>query len=137
MKYIKNDPHYRECPSASCDYGYIHTTREDGNIFRCEKCSCRYCIICEVTMYESETCDEYQSRIKGVSENEKASEDYLKKKAKQCPECTVQIKKAGGCDHMTCKSVFGSGVENSSIDNHRRTVPAPILLEMLRSVQRS
>ncbi|EMF09551.1 uncharacterized protein SEPMUDRAFT_92347 [Sphaerulina musiva SO2202] len=106
LEFMKQDPLFRVCPSATCSYGYIHTTAADGNIFRCQLCQCRYCILCEVVMHEGETCGDYQLRVRkqpgAHKKHETASRKYLKAHSKKCPKCTIHIQKNHGCDHMTC-----------------------------------
>ncbi|KAI6798054.1 hypothetical protein KC332_g14996 [Hortaea werneckii] len=95
---------FRSCPSATCNWGCIFSTKADGNIFTCQLCSIRYCVVCEVIMHEDETCEAYQKRreTQDTAEEERRSETYLKKISKPCPKCGVNIDKISGCDHVTC-----------------------------------
>ncbi|KYG50631.1 hypothetical protein M433DRAFT_283044 [Acidomyces richmondensis BFW] len=105
MAVIKQDPNYRECPSANCSYGYIHIATDAGSIFRCAVCGAAYCISCEAIMHFGETCAKFQKRKRmNSSEQEKASISYLRRYTKPCPNCGAHIRKSGGCDHMTCEN---------------------------------
>lgn len=104
LNFIKEDPDYRECPSATCSYGYIHLARHEGNIFRCAVCQARYCLDCEEVMHDGVTCRWRRNRRdKAKKAGEKATTTYLKANSKACPGCGAHIEKDGGCDHMTCR----------------------------------
>jgi hypothetical protein len=34
--------------------------------------------------------------------NDRATKRWIKNNCESCPNCSAPIKKAGGCDHMTC-----------------------------------
>ncbi|RMY61537.1 hypothetical protein D0863_11238 [Hortaea werneckii] len=95
---------FRSCPSATCNWGCFFSTNDDGNIFTCQLCSIRYCVACEVTMHEDETCEAYRKRraTQDTAEEERRSEKFLRKVSKPCPSCGVNIDKFSGCDHVTC-----------------------------------
>lgn len=102
---------YRPCPSAQCSWGCFFSTKEDGNIFTCQMCKYRWCVICEVPMHEDETCGAFQKvredeagRQARVEEEERLTLNALPTLRKLCPECSRPIEKNGGCDHMTCQS---------------------------------
>lgn len=100
----ENDEEFRSCPSATCSWGCFLSTREDGNIFSCQLCGLRYCVLCEINMHENETCSAYQERV-NVS-RKRAADEALSKKAveemsKPCPKCGVNLDKYAGCDHVT------------------------------------
>lgn len=88
--------------------------KDDGNIFCCQKCNTRHCLLCDVPFHEDQTCDEYQeakqraveeeeSAAKRRVEEETASAEAVKKMSRPCPECGVNIDKFAGCDHVTCE----------------------------------
>ncbi|GAB1736557.1 hypothetical protein NU219Hw_g8186t1 [Hortaea werneckii] len=95
---------FRSCPNANCSWGCFFSTKDDGNIFTCQLCSIRYCVVCEVNMHENETCEAYRKRreTQDTASEERQSEKYLKKISKPCPRCGVNIDKVSGCDHVTC-----------------------------------
>lgn len=70
---IEGEEEFRECPSATCSYGYFYSTMDDGNIFRCQLCQSRYCVLCEVPMHEGMTCEQYHESKR--REEEEAKED--------------------------------------------------------------
>ncbi|KAI7284794.1 hypothetical protein KC345_g2044 [Hortaea werneckii] len=95
---------FRSCPSATCNWGCFFSTADDGNIFTCQLCSIRYCVVCEVLMHEDETCEAYQKRreTQDTAKEERRSEKFLRKISKPCPKCGVNLDKYEGCDHVTC-----------------------------------
>ncbi|KAK6385294.1 hypothetical protein LTR65_009220 [Meristemomyces frigidus] len=99
----ESDEEFRSCPSASCSWGCFLSTREDGNIFNCQECQFKYCVVCEVRMHEGETCAVYQQRLKtqDKSKEDQLSANAIKKMSKPCPKCGVNIDKISGCDHIT------------------------------------
>ncbi|KAI7360011.1 hypothetical protein KC354_g9011 [Hortaea werneckii] len=84
---------FRACPNASCNWGCFFSTKADGNIFTCQLCRIRYCVVCEVNMHEDETCAAYQQRraTQDTAKEERRSERYLKKISKPCPRCGVEL----------------------------------------------
>lgn len=106
---------YRPCPRAECDWACFLCTKEDGNIFTCQKCKYRHCVLCEVAMHDNETCAQYQARAseeaaheatkKRQAEENKASEKKVSKISKLCPKCGRHLDKYTGCDHVTCKEI--------------------------------
>lgn len=77
-------------------------------------CKHRYCVMCDVTFHEEETCTSYQTRlqeetttegrrIRQAQENEE-SERLLNTSSKPCPACRRQLDKYEGCDHVICRS---------------------------------
>ena len=121
MEALKTSLEYRECPSATCTFGYYLDNSEGESIFVCQVCDVKYCIACEISMHEGETCDAYKKRIKSVKEHDKATEAWIKRKAKPCPSCTVQIQKRSGCDHMTCEFDFAPMRELSTTNAEHRS----------------
>ncbi|KAI7223185.1 hypothetical protein KC333_g662 [Hortaea werneckii] len=83
---------FRSCPNASCNWGCFFSTSADGNIFTCQLCRIRYCVVCEVNMHEDETCAAYQQRraTQDTAREERRSERYLKKISKPCPSGLVR-----------------------------------------------
>ncbi|KAF2162566.1 hypothetical protein M409DRAFT_27188 [Zasmidium cellare ATCC 36951] len=114
----ERDEEFRECPSATCSYGYFHSTKDDGNIFRCQLCESRYCVLCEVPMHENMTCDLYREskrqeaeaendrkRKREMADEEELSAKKVKAVSKKCPnpKCGINLDKYTGCDHVTCR----------------------------------
>ncbi|RMX87532.1 hypothetical protein D0868_14963 [Hortaea werneckii] len=102
--YNEGTEDFRACPNATCSWGCFFSTKADGNIFTCQLCNIRYCVVCEVNMHEDETCAAFQQRraTQDTAREERRSERYLKKISKPCPRCGVNIDKFTGCDHVTC-----------------------------------
>lgn len=101
--FLKDDEQWIACPSATCRSG---ATMEDGHIFTCQECQYRYCFDCDIQMHEEQSCTEYQEGLK--REPEKVREEELslakvKAVSKPCPNCSTNIDKFTGCDHVTCE----------------------------------
>lgn len=109
QSFMKADEEYRACPSADRAWGAFFA-REDGNIFTCQSCRLRWCLVCDVAFHEGQTCEEYaaQRRAEGEAsqrrqdENRK-SQKFMAKETKPCTGCRASILKNGGCNHMTCE----------------------------------
>lgn len=74
----------------------------------CRDCEGRTCITCDIQGHPGFSCDEIAARRTRTDQRhdgeEAAAEQYLMKKTKLCPKCNIRVQKAGGCDHMSCKS---------------------------------
>ncbi|KAK5165585.1 uncharacterized protein LTR77_009114 [Saxophila tyrrhenica] len=109
--YREGDEEFRACPSASCSWGCFFFTNEDGNIFACQLCKYRWCVVCEVPMHEDQTCSAYQARVareekarrEELAVQNTASEKLVGKSSKACPGCTARIEKISWCDHVRCR----------------------------------
>ncbi|OCK77983.1 hypothetical protein K432DRAFT_302984 [Lepidopterella palustris CBS 459.81] len=106
---LNDDPNFKWCRGPKCKSGQIHENGVDGNIFRCVACGFRVCVVHEDTWHEGETCEEYDYRKSGKKEKdqkaqEAASVAVISQMTKKCPgkNCTYNIEKNDGCDHMTC-----------------------------------
>ncbi|KAK5767568.1 hypothetical protein LTS12_002410 [Elasticomyces elasticus] len=102
------------------------------DIFTCKGCGAKACVPCDRPYHEGETCAEYQERRKFQTETEdKASEKFIKKQCKQCPnaECKKPIEKNGGCDSVYFINVSGHYkgcmyAKAGAIDPHAMPNPA-------------
>ncbi|KAK5683885.1 hypothetical protein LTS10_003748 [Elasticomyces elasticus] len=102
VAFIKQCSEYRECPSSTCTYGYI-MAKDDGNIFHCQTCDLRYCTDCEAVMHSGKTCAEHRiDQAEQQKGEEEESTKYLASQTQICPGCKISIRKAGGCNHITC-----------------------------------
>jgi hypothetical protein len=99
--YLRDDPEWVECPSASCKFGALMV---GGHIFTCQVCQYRYCFGCQVPMHEEETCTVYAERVRAKETAEALSEKEVEKTSKPCPKCKSRLDKFAGCDHVTCMS---------------------------------
>lgn len=71
-------------------------------------CSCdnSFCMSCHDSYHDPVTCDllkKWQKIIK-YGKDEHASNEWIEKNSKPCPQCKTPIEKNGGCNHMTCRS---------------------------------
>ncbi|KAJ4374147.1 hypothetical protein N0V83_002888 [Neocucurbitaria cava] len=95
---FSEDPNFRWC--RNCDFGQIHISGVEGNIFTCGACGHKVCVIHESknTWHEGETCEEYEYRSSGQKERdqkaqEAASLQAIGKLSKKCPgpNCVYNI----------------------------------------------
>lgn len=100
---------FRWC--RKCDYGQIHLSGVEGNIFTCASCGHKVCVVHENTWHEGETCEEYDYRSSGRKDRdqkaqEKASLKAISKLSKKCPGpgCVYNIEKNDGCDRKLKKN---------------------------------
>ncbi|KAI9719698.1 MAG: hypothetical protein M1828_006131 [Chrysothrix sp. TS-e1954] len=82
------------------DSGQLHSDDSEP-IFTCQECGTKACTVCNVPWHPEQTCADRQ--LETVNDDELKSKRVLAKISKSCPQCTAQIEKTGGCDHMTCR----------------------------------
>ena len=77
----------------------------DGTtICTCDECGSKACVPCDKPYHEGETCAQYAKRVTERTEaEEKASVAFIKDECKQCPKCSKNIEKDGGCDSVICE----------------------------------
>ncbi|KAF2482800.1 hypothetical protein BDY17DRAFT_236396, partial [Neohortaea acidophila] len=122
-----NTPGWRWCLNPRCRAGQVHvppasTTSKDSskstksawkfwssgehkaepNICDCNECGARACVPCDRIHPEAESCADWQKRLKGFAAEEKATLKAIATNCKQCPNCSKNIQRNGGCDHMLC-----------------------------------
>lgn len=85
-------------PPKSISKGYISPA---DRLAICQDCSFAFCQVCKASWHgEFVYC---RTRNVGeLSEEEKASEQYLKLHSTLCPTCTAPCQKSMGCNHMIC-----------------------------------
>mmetsp|Transcript_34946 Transcript_34946/g.96637 ORF Transcript_34946/g.96637 Transcript_34946/m.96637 type:complete len:600 (-) Transcript_34946:64-1863(-) len=94
----KVDPSLRECPDCKCLCS--PTLDDDGRpqpAMECGMCGSEFCYY-HAAAHRGGSCEEYEMRLaaetKGIS---------LLFGTRNCPRCTRQTMKSGGCNHMTCQ----------------------------------
>lgn len=97
-KLMTNIANFRWC--RNCDFGQIHISGVEGNIFTCGACGHKVCIIHENknTWHEGETCEEYDYRSSGQKERDQKAQEAaslraIGKLSKKCPgpNCVYNI----------------------------------------------
>src|SRR4051794_25589686 len=93
------------CSSPTCNSGQIHPDGARNPIMRCTACSFRTCFTHKVPWHNGITCENYDMFHQSQQEQEVASEGYLKKHTKICPNtsCGLHVQKIDGCDHIYCE----------------------------------
>ncbi|KAF2018525.1 hypothetical protein BU24DRAFT_316371, partial [Aaosphaeria arxii CBS 175.79] len=104
---LASTPDFRWCGTPGCTSGQIH--QGAGNIFQCNACGSRQCVIHNVNWHEGLTCEQYdRQRNEQRILEENASVRAISCLTKRCPGpgCNRNIEKNGGCDHMTCSVCY-------------------------------
>ncbi|CAG8452832.1 21039_t:CDS:2 [Cetraspora pellucida] len=89
---IQKIPEFRWC-KAPCGAGQIHIGKDNAPIVICENCGKESCYIHQVIWHMGKTCREYDEDMK---QSEFATEDYLLRNTKRCPNCFRLIEKGEG-----------------------------------------
>ena len=95
----KHDKEYKYCISPDCPSIYRVTLRSD--VFCCCECEARICTACHSQYHDGLSCD----MVKELKEDPSGIQIWLKKdpnNRKPCPNCSLPIEKAGGCNHIEC-----------------------------------
>lgn len=101
IKTIKTNPMYRECPQCSAGFTPASSDIEGNNSdIICQGCNTTYCFY-HSNAHAGKTCQEYlRDMSKRVKDELCASEQYVVKVTKGCPNCHSATEKNGGCNHM-------------------------------------
>ncbi|KAI4178492.1 MAG: hypothetical protein LQ346_007430 [Caloplaca aetnensis] len=93
-----------EGPGEPAREGVSHP---DGNIppaerlAICTECTFAFCKVCKASWHgEFVICD--PQRKAQVTDEEKASEEYMRMHTSPCPTCNARCQKTHGCNHMIC-----------------------------------
>lgn len=92
---------FRWCPAANCVNAIKVTTVEPKAVL-C-KCGYEFCFGCGEFWHEPVVCS-LLDKWKRSLQDDLLTARWLQQNAKKCPKCSMNIEKAGGCNHMTCKS---------------------------------
>lgn len=68
----------------------------------CEDCEYAFCSVCKKG-WHGELVNCFPRRAAELTEEEKATEEYLKLYTSPCPTCNVPCQKLMGCNHMCCR----------------------------------
>ncbi|KAK2747085.1 translation termination inhibitor protein itt1 [Myotisia sp. PD_48] len=68
----------------------------------CEDCSFAFCSVCKKSWHGPVAFCAPTRRIREISAEEKASEDYMETYTTRCPTCLARCQKSSGCNHMQC-----------------------------------
>lgn len=100
---MKAIPGFLLCPYPDCTAGAIHNTScPDFPCVQCQACSRSSCQACRTPWQKGHSCAEFSSSREASRRTFRALRE---KGARRCPRCHYVIMKAGGCNHMCCKSV--------------------------------
>ncbi|KAL5638030.1 hypothetical protein ACGC1H_002335 [Rhizoctonia solani] len=107
---LERQPNFVWCQNTRCGRGQVHHKGDASPLVICHYCHSRSCFRHRAIWHSGLTCDDYDLVILHDEEIQ-ASEDYIGKHTKQCPNCRRPIEKTTGCDHMTCLRPWGCGHE--------------------------
>ncbi|HRN78529.1 MAG TPA: IBR domain-containing protein [Candidatus Dependentiae bacterium] len=91
----------KHCPTPDCSYAFVHGAHDQRQQVQCPSCKAQYCSNCLHNHAHNTTCQEAEIQ-RNPSAAEKASTDWIKKNAKNCPNCGHAIQKTMGCNRMSC-----------------------------------
>ncbi|KAJ1308383.1 hypothetical protein OPQ81_004089 [Rhizoctonia solani] len=110
---LEAEPNFVWCKNAKCNWGQVHESGANAPIVICQVCRARSCFTHNVPWHTGLTCAQYNAQHVNRARENQASEAYIARNAKQCPNprCGRRIEKFDGCDHMTCRLPVGCGHE--------------------------
>ncbi|KDQ20330.1 hypothetical protein BOTBODRAFT_170315 [Botryobasidium botryosum FD-172 SS1] len=99
LSYIHERPaEFHYCPTPDCPQ--IYRPAPDGTVLECRSCLCRICPACHVEYHENFTCEQHRDHTSG---GHRAYQEWkVANDVKSCPNCSTDIEKESGCNHMTC-----------------------------------
>lgn len=101
--YDESDDEDKEQPSSEekRDNKHLEALPMAERLAICEDCNFAFCCVCTKSWHgENAVCRPKQA--KQLTEEEAASEEYLKKYSTPCPTCSAPAQKTMGCNHMIC-----------------------------------
>ncbi|KAL6940246.1 hypothetical protein ACO0QE_004143 [Hanseniaspora vineae] len=105
----KNTDHYKHCPSNNCQQVIVvndslkpYLEHHVAPIVSCDK-NHIFCFNCRKEDHSPCDCEISQEWVKKTSKESKAL-NWVLANTKECPKCSVNIEKNGGCNHMTCQN---------------------------------
>lgn len=105
--FVSNHDYFRWCPAPDCDYVVeCHVPpRSLVYIVPTVQCDCAhvFCFGCGLPDHRPATCGIVKKWSLTSSETPETV-NWILKNTRECPYCHVDIEKAGGCDHMTCRN---------------------------------
>ena len=94
-------PNARHCPTPDCNNAYEYNEQVTNR--ECPDCNQNYCANCLLNHQNNVTCEQaIQHNIRDDA-NEAANQEWRQINTKQCPQCTADIQKNGGCNVMRCR----------------------------------
>ena len=110
---VEADPDFVPCSNPRCSGGGI-VDAQSGFFFACSDCNTTACLKCKTAYHpglsHEQNIQNIASRNSSAALNqrqeEQATKELIGKIAKPCPNthCGINVQKAGGCDHMTCRA---------------------------------
>ena len=98
LKYLQDHQEKaRECPRCS----EIVLKSRGFTEMNCKSCNHSFCFAHgEAHQFKNESCDQYEQRTR---EENKINQTTIHKISKKCPDCSANVEKSGGCNHMKCE----------------------------------
>ncbi|CEO99254.1 hypothetical protein PBRA_001160 [Plasmodiophora brassicae] len=101
--YVELNPNLIWCPSPTCDKALMFRGgNHDGKSpdLLCE-CGFRVCFRCSCAAHSPVDC-KMMSRWRLQCETDGDNAEYIMNNSRQCPQCSVPIHRASGCNHIRC-----------------------------------
>lgn len=100
---MKAIPGFLLCPYPDCTAGAIHDTScPKFPYVKCQACSRSSCQACCIPWQQDHSCAKFSSSREA---SRRTVRSLINNGARRCPWCHYVVVKAGGCNHMQCKSV--------------------------------
>lgn len=106
--YCQESKTIKFCPVPGCDY--VAENYDMTNFKITCKCGNDFCFRCSKEYHEPCSCkmiQEWNEKNSNESENIR----WIRINTKPCPNCSRNIEKNNGCNHMTCRPPQGCGHE--------------------------
>jgi E3 ubiquitin-protein ligase RNF14 len=81
--------------------------KKEERLAVCEKCDYAFCRVCQKGWHgDFKYCRTEAPTNALLAKEEKATMDYLRKFAAECPGCRMAIQKTHGCNHISCSQCY-------------------------------
>uniref|UniRef100_A0AC35UF80 RBR-type E3 ubiquitin transferase n=1 Tax=Rhabditophanes sp. KR3021 TaxID=114890 RepID=A0AC35UF80_9BILA len=98
---IESHPDLKHCPGVNCDMVVMATTEQEPLRAQCNKCKEEFCVNCCLQYHAPATCEMMRNWLM-KSTDDSETQNFFSAKTKKCPNCSIAILKAQGCNHMQC-----------------------------------
>lgn len=105
LDHIRRNPNkFSYCPTPNCSTVYQRSSTP-GEVFTCPDCLLDVCKSCNVETHDGVSCTEFKIANHSDENADRLFSEWKRRHGVQkCPNCSVDIQKVSGCNHVTCKS---------------------------------